>query len=606
MGQLLGKGFARAGGALGLWRGFERASMAAWLERNARRWPSHPAAIADDGEALTWSDVNALANVVAHQLRNQGVGRGDRIAVLMANRPAAVAAMLGPAKIGAIAVPLDPGLSPRTLCHRLEGIQPRRVVVGEECVYALSAVRERLEGGIEGYLWCRDRGRYRPPRWAEVLPDASAHACNNPPESTVFVGRHIVAWLHTAGKGGSPRAVSLSHARWAAGATLVARFALGLTPADRIFIPTPLDTALAVVIGVGGALASGAALAMSRRREPASLWRAAAGCEASVLLYSGEFCRLIASQAATASDSLHGIRQLVGTGLTGDLWPIFRQRFGIERIMELYGETDGNTLLFNLFDHDDTVGISAGPSTLLVVDDAKRAVAREPDGRAKPASRERPGRLAVAITRRQAPDPAVGDPGTGHIIQDVRRHRDRYRLTDDILIQVPVAGRGQGWQHFRFVGRLDELFEVDGHVVNPRRVEAVLYGHDAVRLCAVHRLTGKAGEIRCAAVLETARVLGERDLRALAARVDDNLVEPERPAVLYVVDTLPLNRCFEVDRARIAEIASVAGTRYRYSSIEGTYRPIMAPGRRGADRGGAVASRSGRGATRRRMRSEEE
>jgi citronellyl-CoA synthetase len=606
MRQLLGKLFTRASGALELGRGFDGASMVAWLERNARRWPSRPAAISDNGEVLTWSEVNALANVVAHRLRNQGVGRGDRIAVLMANRPAAVAALLGPAKIGAIAVPIDPGLRPQTLCHRLQGVRPRHVVVGEECVYVLSAIREDLvHTGIEAYLWCRERGRYRPPRWAEALPDAADHWRDNPPESAIFAGRDVAAWLHTAGKGAGPRAVSLSHARWAAAATLVGRLALGLTPADRIFISTPLDTALSTVVGLGGALASGASLAMSRRREPISLWSAACACEASVFLYSGELCRIVSNQPATPSDNLHGIRQLAGTGLAGELWPVFRQRFGIERIMELYGEADGNTLFFNLFDHDDTVGISPGPNVLLAAD-GRDSITREADGRAKAASREKPGRLAVAITPRQALDSAIGDTGARPIIKDVRRRGDRYRLTGDLLIQVPVAGRGQGWRHFRFVGRLDEQLEIDGHTVNPRRVESVLYRHDAVRLCAVHRVTGKVGEERCAAVLETERMLTEDDLQALAALVNDNLGEPERPTVLAVTRALALNRCFEVDRARVAQIAASLEPQYYYSRDEGTYRRIKAPSRKGAGREDAASARLRRGEQRHRIGSGEQ
>jgi len=58
--------------------------------------------------------------------------------------------------------------------------------------------------------------------------------------------------------------------------------------------------------------------------------------------YIGEICRYLLAQPLRPSDRQHRIRVMFGNGLRPQIWNEFKERFGIERIGEFYGATEGN------------------------------------------------------------------------------------------------------------------------------------------------------------------------------------------------------------------------------------------------------------------------
>ena len=76
------------------------------LETTARRLPEHPAVCWGD-RVLTYSEFDRRTNALAHGLASLGVQRGDRVAVLMRNRPELLEAMYACFKAGYCLVPLN-------------------------------------------------------------------------------------------------------------------------------------------------------------------------------------------------------------------------------------------------------------------------------------------------------------------------------------------------------------------------------------------------------------------------------------------------------------------------------------------------------------------
>ena len=58
--------------------------------------------------------------------------------------------------------------------------------------------------------------------------------------------------------------------------------------------------------------------------------------------YIGEICRYLLAQPAGPFDRQHRVRVMFGNGLRPQIWNEFKERFGIERIGEFYGATEGN------------------------------------------------------------------------------------------------------------------------------------------------------------------------------------------------------------------------------------------------------------------------
>ncbi|MEU3781173.1 amino acid adenylation domain-containing protein [Streptomyces sp900129855] len=87
----------------------EDATVHALFERQAARTPDRLAVVTDDpAQSLTFGRLDGWANHIAHQLREDGVRTGDRVAVLAERGPQLVAAVLGVLKAGAAYVPVDP------------------------------------------------------------------------------------------------------------------------------------------------------------------------------------------------------------------------------------------------------------------------------------------------------------------------------------------------------------------------------------------------------------------------------------------------------------------------------------------------------------------
>ncbi|GGO17066.1 hypothetical protein GCM10010116_34470 [Microbispora rosea subsp. aerata] len=77
------------------------------FERQARRTPRHTAVVSGTTRT-TYSDLNAQANRIAHELLSRGVGRGSAVGVCLHRDERLIAALLGVWKTGAAYVPLDP------------------------------------------------------------------------------------------------------------------------------------------------------------------------------------------------------------------------------------------------------------------------------------------------------------------------------------------------------------------------------------------------------------------------------------------------------------------------------------------------------------------
>jgi len=117
------------------------------------RWASDPARIAlyweDEGGAsaqYTFRDVNEQANRLANALSAMGVARGDKIALILPQRPETVVAHIAINRLGAVAVPLSFLFGPDALEYRLHNSETKVAFVDPQSVPNMAAIRERCPG----------------------------------------------------------------------------------------------------------------------------------------------------------------------------------------------------------------------------------------------------------------------------------------------------------------------------------------------------------------------------------------------------------------------------------------------------------------------------
>jgi len=82
-----------------------------FLEQSATQYPDKTAVVHAE-ERISYAVLNQAADNLAVYLITNGIGKGDRIALLMENSVDYVIAYYGSLKAGAVAAPLNPGLKP--------------------------------------------------------------------------------------------------------------------------------------------------------------------------------------------------------------------------------------------------------------------------------------------------------------------------------------------------------------------------------------------------------------------------------------------------------------------------------------------------------------
>ncbi|HEX9938568.1 MAG TPA: condensation domain-containing protein, partial [Longimicrobium sp.] len=183
------------------------------FEAQAARTPGAVALAWENGE-VTYGELNARANRLAHHLRGLGVGPEARVAVCVERGPEMVVAMLAVLKAGGAYVPLDPAYPEERLRYMLADSRPAALLVD-------AALRHLF---ADAALSVVEMGAPRP-AWAGE-PETN-------PERGALSPAHLAYVIYTSGSTGRPKGVRVSHGSVAA-TLAVAGDAFGFGAGDRV------------------------------------------------------------------------------------------------------------------------------------------------------------------------------------------------------------------------------------------------------------------------------------------------------------------------------------------------------------------------------------
>ena len=100
-------------------------------------------AILFEGQSITWSEFNALANRYANYMTGEGIVRGDVVSVMMENRIEYLALLVGLNKLGAIASLINSNLHGKSLGHCISVTKSKKCVFGSEVTPAIEGGKNR-------------------------------------------------------------------------------------------------------------------------------------------------------------------------------------------------------------------------------------------------------------------------------------------------------------------------------------------------------------------------------------------------------------------------------------------------------------------------------
>jgi citronellyl-CoA synthetase len=473
------------------------------VEANANRL-GHRSAIVFEGQEVTWSEFNALANQYAHYLKSQGVQRGDTVSVIMENRIEFLALLVGVNKIGVTAGLINTNLTGKPLIHCITVTNSKKCIFGSEVSGALNEIKAELdltEG--EDYFEIADSGLDPASNWAKDLAEGAAGASvENPEETSLITLGEIALYIFTSGTTGLPKAAVLSNRRYLTSADMAAMAGFKCTEKDRMYICLPLYHGTGLMVGAGAAMVSGASMFIRRKFSASNFLPEVRAHGCTLFVYIGELCRYLSNTEVQTGDHKNPLRSMMGNGMRPDVWLGFKKRFGIKRVAEFYGASEGNVAFANLMNRDCTVGMTSAEVALVEYDVDNDEIVRDAAGHCVLVQAGEPGLLLGKITKDTVFEGYTDPEATEKkIVRSALETDDEWFNSGDLMRTVDV-GFTLGYPHYQFVDRIGDTFRWKSENVSTNEVGEIINGFDQIKFCNVFgvEIPGADGRAGMAAV----------------------------------------------------------------------------------------------------------
>jgi fatty-acyl-CoA synthase len=192
------------------------------IGRHWARWQPDQVALRFDGASTTWRELHERTGALAAGLAERDIGHGDRVGILMGNRPEWIEVALAALRLGAVVVPLNVRFTAPEIAF-VVGNAGCRLVVTEDALADGLAASRRADPGLQVVS-------------AEALDalrsDGPAPEARTSADDPAFL-------CYTSGTTGDPKGAVLTHGAWNAASQGWAQ-AIQLGVEDRVYLPFPL------------------------------------------------------------------------------------------------------------------------------------------------------------------------------------------------------------------------------------------------------------------------------------------------------------------------------------------------------------------------------
>ncbi|MFX0578296.1 long-chain-fatty-acid--CoA ligase [Nocardia nepalensis] len=514
-------------------------NLAVLLEDSARRYPDRDAVVLG-AERLTYAELDARANQVAHLLAARGVEPGDKVALSCPNLPEFLIVYYGILKAGAVVVPLNILLRPREIAYHLTDSEA-------DLYFCFEGTPELPMGeygraGFQQAPGCRDIILITAdPQAPSPYPgnDTLAQAIAARPKTFDTVTRRAddtAVILYTSGTTGRPKGAELTHANMVMNALTANRlFDNRPDRRDTHLVTLPLFHSFGQTINMNAGLSVGATLVLLARFDAPTALRMLA--DEQITFFAGVptmyWGLLQAVDDSVDVDRIAGtLRKAVsgGAALPDDILSRFAQRFGVQ-ILEGYGLSETSPL----------------------------ALFADPDRAPRPGSIGIPvwGIEARLIDAEWNTVTGVGEIGEialrGHNV--MKGYHNRPEATADVMREGwfrtgDLARRDVDGFHY-IVDRAKDMIVRGGFNVYPREIEEVLLTHPAVSLAAVIGIPDShyGEEIKAVVVAEPGAMITENELITWCR---EQLAAYKYPRVIEFTAVLPMTASGKILKRELA------------------------------------------------------
>jgi len=433
------------------------------IEETANKYPGNMAVIHEKCR-MTFAELNGAANALAHYLCSLGIGRGDKVALMLPNCPEFIISYFAAQKLGAVAVTINVMSTPYELRHLLGNSDARVLIAQNVAIRRYEEIKEELPlcrhalitGGMDTDCPFTRVLRDHPQTWEMPAID--------PDDPAVMI--------YTSGLTGRPLGAQLTHANLMTQAVLLEEAYNG-TPADRGLAVIPFFHSFGAAANMLTAIRTGARIVLMERFTLESIF---ATIERERVTFTCSvprmFLGMLFHQGGEKYD-LSSLRLCItgGSTMPADFIPLFREKFGAP-LVEGYGLTEASPICtITRLEQENKPGAIGTPiggveARIVAVDNTE-------------VTRGETGELIVRgknVMKGYYKD----EEATAQVLRNGWLHTGDLALID-----------GDG--HIFLKGRKKRMIITSGFNVYPREVEIVLNMHPAV---AESKVIGKSDLMR--------------------------------------------------------------------------------------------------------------
>ncbi len=436
-----------------MWGNMKAVNLALLLTASVQLYADRPALIADN-RRITYRQLQSAVSAVARSLKNMGLQKGDKVAIMLPNIPEFVYSCFAVFQSGAVAVLLNTGSTPYELTYLLNNSDAKILVTHTAGEKRYQEIKDQL-------TTCHNLLTVDPAQNAFLSENAADIAA--PPSVPIDPDDPAII-IYTAGLTGKPLGAVLTHGNLASELN-VCHETFRRTPDDIGLCLIPLFHSFGVTVNMLNVIQAGCSTVMMDRLTMDSLFST---MEREKVTYIVAVPRLYMGMVFYEKASKYDLSSLSlcvtgGSAMPPDFIPVFEQKFNV-RILEGYGLTEASPACsFNRIEavaKPGSIGTALDGIDIKIVDENGREVPRNTVGE--------------LIVR------------GGNVMKGYYKDEE-----------ATAAVLKDGWLYTGDLGRMDEegyifltgikkrMIITSGFNVYPREVETVLEMHPAVKECRV-------------------------------------------------------------------------------------------------------------------------
>jgi len=325
------------------------------LDRIADQYPNNPAIISE-GNKINYKELRATVNKFAAGLLALGVKKGDRVALLMDNRPEWLVVDFAVTSIGAVLVPINIRYRSHELNYLLNNCRPSILILIDaflntnfiEMIYCLSSDRiKKREGRFRlekfpflKYVFCLSKEKHAGIQRFEDIFDQGARVpvdeINSAKES---VNENDLAQIiYTSGSTAAPKGAMLTQYNLCKNGEAISD-RMRVTHEDKFWMPIPLSFSFASANAIMNALSKGACLVLQRLFEPGEALKLIEAERCTVMYANPTIYLPMSNHPILKEVDISSLKKGIAMGTPQNITRLVED-MGVEQICTGYGMTE--------------------------------------------------------------------------------------------------------------------------------------------------------------------------------------------------------------------------------------------------------------------------